>query len=109
MLRSYDVGLALMYAPHPGLVAIEMAAAGMSTVANTFENRDAAALRAISSNLIAAEPSVEGVVEALTSAEARIGELERRASGSHVAWPASWDEALGDEILARVERLLAID
>jgi hypothetical protein len=33
-----------MYTPHPGLVAIEMAAAGMATVTNTFENKDAAAL-----------------------------------------------------------------
>jgi hypothetical protein len=108
LLRSYDVGLALMYTPHPGLVAIEMAAAGMATVTNTFENRDAAAMTAISSNLIPAEPSVEGVVEALLAAEARASELERRAQGSHVKWPASWDEALGDEVLARVERLLAI-
>jgi hypothetical protein len=106
LLRSYDVGLALMYTPHPGLVAIEMAAAGMATVTNTFENRDAAALGTISPNLIAAEPSVEGVVEALAAAEARVGELDRRASGSHVGWPTSWDEALGDEVLARVERLL---
>jgi hypothetical protein len=95
-----------MYTPHPGLVAIEMAAAGMATVTNTFENRDAAALEAISPNLIAAEPSVEGVVEALAAAEAHVGELERRASGSRVGWPTSWDEALGDEVLARVERLL---
>ena len=86
-----------------------MAAAGMATVTNTFENRDAAALRGISSNLIAADSSVEGVIEALGAAEASAGELEPRASGSHVAWPISWDEALGDEILARVEQLLAID
>jgi hypothetical protein len=109
LLRSYDVGLALMYTPHPGLVAIEMASAGMATVTNTFENRDAAALRAISSNLIGADPSVEGVVEALAAAEASASELEPRALGSRVAWPTSWDAALGDEILARVERLLAID
>src|SRR4029078_12768518 len=65
LLRSYEAGVALMYTPHPGLVAIEMAAAGMATVTNTFENRDAAALEAISPNLISAEPSVAGRVGAL--------------------------------------------
>ena len=61
LLRSADVGLSLMYTPHPSLPPIEMAAAGMPTVTNTYENKDAAALAGISANLIAAEPTVEGV------------------------------------------------
>ncbi len=109
LLSSFDVGLALMYTPHPGLVAIEMAAAGMATVTNTFDNKDAAALGAISANLIAADPSVDGVATALALAEERSGRLEERARGSQVAWPASWDEALGDDTLAEVERLIAND
>ncbi len=109
MLSSFDAGLALMYTPHPGLVALEMAAAGMPTVTNTFENKDAAALQRISSNLVAADPTVEGVAAALGVAEARAGQLAERAHGSRVAWPASWDEALGDEALARIEGLLALD
>jgi hypothetical protein len=109
LLRSFDVGLALMYTPHPGLVPIEMAAAGMSTVTNTFENKDAAALRRISANLIPAEPSVEGVAAALAVAETRTERFEERAQGSQVGWATSWDDALDDELLARVERLLGID
>jgi hypothetical protein len=109
LLRSFDVGLALMYTPHPSLVPIEMCAAGMSTVTNTFENKDAAALGRISANLIAAEPSVDRVAAALAAAEERSERLDQRVAGSQVAWPASWDEALPDEILARVERLLGID
>jgi hypothetical protein len=108
LLGSFDVGLALMYTPHPGLVAIEMSAAGMATVTNKFENKDARALAGISANLIAAEPTVEGVVAALAAAEQRAERLEERADGSRVAWPASWDEALGGETLERVERLIAI-
>jgi hypothetical protein len=109
LLRSFDAGLALMYTPHPGLVAIEMAAAGMTTVTNTFENKDTSALERISSNLIAADPTVEGVTAALGEVEARIGRLDERAHGSHVAWPASWDEALGDDALARIEALLSLE
>ena len=57
LLREHDVGLALMYTPHPSLVPIEMASAGMLTVTNSFENKTAEAMSAISSNLITAEPT----------------------------------------------------
>ena len=107
LLRSADVGLALMYTPHPSLVPIEMAAAGMPTVTSTFENKDAAALARISANLIASEPSVEGVAAGLARAEAQAGRLGERAAGSVVNWPSDWDQALGEEVLGAVERLLA--
>jgi hypothetical protein len=106
LLRSFDVGLALMYTPHPSLVPIEMCAAGMSTVTNTFENKDAAALGRISPNLIAAEPSVDGVAAALAAAEMRSSRLDERAAGSHVDWPTSWDEALSPSLLGEIETLL---
>ena len=61
VLREHDVGLALMYTPHPSLVPIEMASAGMLTVTNTFENKTAAAMSAISPNLITVEPTIEGI------------------------------------------------
>ena len=70
LLREHDVGLALMYTPHPSLVPIEMASAGMLTVTNTFENKTAEALAAISPNLIAAEPTIDGVAGALVGAAA---------------------------------------
>ena len=41
LLRQHDVGLSLMYTPHPSLVPIEMASAGMLTVTNSFENKTA--------------------------------------------------------------------
>ncbi len=96
-----------MYTPHPSLVPIEMAAAGMPTVTNCFENKDAAALAHISANLIACEPSVEGVAAGLAQAEAAAGRLGERAAGSEVDWPSDWDQALGEEVLGAVERLLA--
>lgn len=107
VLRSCDVGLSLMYTPHPGLVAIEMAAAGMATVTNTFENKDGRSLERISANLIPAEPAPGAIAAALAEAEARSGRLDERSRASDVAWPRSWDEALPDATLAEVERLLA--
>ncbi len=108
VLRTCDVGLALMYTPHPSLVPIEMAAAGMATVTNTLENKTAAELQQISSNLIPAEPAVKSVAAALAIAEERSADHVARARGSQLGWPTSWDDALDDERLARIERLLAL-
>ena len=108
ILRASDLGLALMHTPHPSLVPIEMAAAGMPTVTSTFANKDAAAVAGISPNLIAAEPTVAAVKAALARGAREANDLDRRARGSAVRWPRSWDEALPNELMARVERLLGL-
>jgi WsaF, C-terminal domain/WsaF, N-terminal domain len=106
LLGGCDVGLALMYTPHPSLVPIEMAAAGLSTVTNTFENKDADALKAISQNLIPAEPFVESVAGALARAAERSADLRARAHGSEVEWPRGWEQAFDGGTMAAIERLL---
>lgn len=106
LLGTFDVGLSLMYTPHPSLVPIEMASAGMVTVTNTFGNKDGPALARISSNLIGAAATVEGVAAALAEAEARVDDLDARFRGSRVDWPASWDVALDENTLGAVESLL---
>jgi glycosyltransferase involved in cell wall biosynthesis len=107
VLRDHDVGLALMYTPHPSLVPIEMASAGMLTVTNSFENKTAEALTAISSNLITAEPSVEAIAAALGQAAAGVEDFERRARGSAVQWSRDWDRSFDDALLERVTAFLA--
>jgi hypothetical protein len=99
LLRDHDLGLALMYTPHPSLVPIEMASAGMLTVTNTFENKTAEALAAISPNLIAAEPSIEGVAGALRGAVAQVEDLERRAAGAAVNWSRDWSRSFDRSLL----------
>jgi len=106
LLRRHDVGLALMYTPHPSLVPIEMASAGMLTVTNAFENKTAAALSAISPNLITAEPTIEGVAGALCEAAAGAGDAERRARGSRLAWSRDWDDSFPVELLDRLAGFL---
>ena len=105
-LREHDVGLALMYTPHPSLAPLEMASAGLLTVTNTFENKTAEALASISSNLIAAEPGIEAVAAALCDAAAGADDVERRLRGSRVRWPRDWDESFGEPVLTRVLSLL---
>ncbi len=109
LLAEHDVGLALMYTPHPSLVPLEMASAGLLTVTNTFENKTPDALAAISSNLICAEPTVESLAAALAEAAAAADDVGRRVAGSVVRWPRSWAEAFSPKVLDFVERSLALD
>ncbi len=99
VLCDHDVGLALMYTPHPSLVPIEMAAAGLLTVTNSFENKTAQAMAAISPNILAGPPTIEGILAALQSAEAGIGDASRRIAGSRVSWSRNWDESFDDRLL----------
>ncbi len=107
VLGEHDVGLALMYTPHPSLVPIEMASAGMLAVTNSFENKTAEALAAISPNLIVAEPSLPAIVTALGQAAAGAQDAERRAHGSHVNWSSDWSRSLDDALLGRLIDALA--
>jgi GT2 family glycosyltransferase len=106
LLRSHDVGLALMYTPHPSLVPIEMASAGMLAVTNTFENKTVEALAAISPNISAAEPGVETIAGALVEAAAAVDDGDRRMRGSRVRWSRDWRTSFCDELLDRVVAVL---
>jgi hypothetical protein len=95
-----------MYTPHPSLVPIEMASAGMLTVTNTFENKTAEALAEISTNLIAVEPSVDAIAAALVEAVAAVDQYDRRVAGSDVAWSRNWSHSFDEKLLGRLRRWL---
>jgi hypothetical protein len=102
VLGEHDVGLALMHTPHPSLVPIEMASAGLLTVTSTFEHKTPAAMAAISPNILAAEPTVEGIAAALAEAVGGVEDAERRVAGAQVDWARDWDSAFPDALLERV-------
>jgi hypothetical protein len=106
VLRTHDLGLSLMYTPHPSLVPIEMAAAGMLVVTNTCANKTREKLNAISSNIIAAEPTVESIAEGLQEAAASIENYQRRVEGSLVRWATSWEDALGGSVMAKIKEFI---
>jgi hypothetical protein len=102
LLRSHDLGLALMYTPHPSLVPLEMASAGMLTVTNSFENKTAEAMTAISSNLVTVAPTVEAIAAGLAEAAARVDDVAARAAGARVVWSTRWDDSFPDALVDRV-------
>jgi glycosyltransferase involved in cell wall biosynthesis len=106
LLPTFDVGLALMYTPHPSLVPIEMASAGLRVVTNSFENKTPEAMARISENLLVAEPSVSGVAAALEGAVASAGDSELRVRGAAVRWPRDWESAFDDPVVDRIVSFL---
>jgi glycosyltransferase involved in cell wall biosynthesis len=108
MLAEHDLGLALMYTPHPSMVPIEMAAAGMLAVTNTFANKTPEALAEISSNVLAAAPTIEGVARALREGAEQADDAERRIRGSQVHWSRDWETSFSDALLERIEGWLGL-
>ncbi len=105
-LYGYDVGLSLMFAPHPSVPNFEMAAAGMPTVTTTFANRPQAAMQKLCPNFIAVPPHIKGVVDGIHEAVQRAGDYETRIRNAQFAWPRSWQESFSDAWLDEFDRLL---
>jgi hypothetical protein len=95
-----------MLTPHPSLVPLEMAAAGMCTVTNTFANKTADRLRAISSNLIGVKPTVEGIRDGLWEASSRAHDIDSRLAGAKVHWPTDWTSAFPLETIKKLNDFL---
>jgi hypothetical protein len=99
-MRAIDIGVGLMYAPHPGLVAFEMASAGARVVTNTFENRTAAHLRSMSENIIPCAATITGVEEGLTVALATVDDIPSRVRGARLRrehpLPRAWSEVFDE-------------
>jgi hypothetical protein len=102
LLPRYDAGLSLMLTPHPSLVPLEMAAAGLVTVTNTYANKTAAALHALSSNLVAVAPTVEAITAGIHAAVRRTPDRDARVAGADVRWSRDWRTSFDDALLRRL-------
>lgn len=107
LLPQFDLGMSLMYTPHPSLVPIEMAAAGMVVLTTTCLNKTADTLKEISPNLIGAEPTIEGVMEGLERAVAMVEGGPVRTVVGAIRWAKSWDEALSPDVMEFVQAHLS--
>lgn len=107
VLRAHDLGLSLMYTPHPSLVPIEMAGAGMLVVTNTYANKTRAKMEAISTNIVAVDPTVEAVVKGLKEASENIEDYDRRVRGSKINWATSWEAAFNTVVMTRIKEFIS--
>jgi len=105
LLPEFDVGLSLMLTPHPSLPPVEMAAAGMLVVTNTYANKTAERLREISMNIIPAEPTAEGIENALISAIGNCENYDLRVAGARVNWSQSWENTFNSDVVTKIKEV----
>ena len=92
MCGAMDVGVSLMYAPHPSVIPFEFATTGALVVTNVYENRSHEQLRAICGNIIPCETSLSGVTEAIRQAVSRVADFDAREAQAYVPASAGWRE-----------------
>ncbi len=102
-LPQFDLGLSLMYTPHPSLVPLEMASAGMVVVTNTYANKTEERLEEISRNIIASPPTITGIAGKLAEAVSRTDEFQDRVANSSVKWSRDWDTAFSRDVLDAIQ------
>ena len=90
-LRTAEILLCPMLSPHSSYPVLEMAACGGRVVTNSYGPKSPAALKALSSLIHAASPTIEGIAAALAEA-ASAGPPSPRTD--QLALASTWDEVL---------------
>ncbi|MDM0045156.1 hypothetical protein QTH91_11735 [Variovorax dokdonensis] len=80
LIGKVDLGLSLMYTPHPSYPPLDLAASGAVVVTNKFGVKQD--LSAYSPNIICADLTIEALVAALREGVARV-ELRSATDGTH--------------------------
>ena len=97
LLQGADIGLSLMYAPHPSLIPFELANAGAIVVTNTFSNRSSADIRMRSPRMVPVELTIDAIVDGLQEAVSMLDDIELRTNPAHaIQSPGSWQEVFND-------------
>ena len=91
-LRDSDILLCPMLSPHTSYPVLEMAACGGLAVTNTYASKTADRLSAISANILASKPTIEGFTAALTHAVGLV--RAGRPPAEQPNLPTDWDSAL---------------
>lgn len=101
-LHEYDLGLSMMLSPHPSLVPLDMAASGVVAITNTYENKKASDLIAISENLIPVPTTLTGLADGIRRGAIRVPMYGDRLKASEIKWARSWGEAFDEPLLNRI-------
>lgn len=106
LVRQVDVGLSLIYTPHPSYPPFDLAASGAVVVTNRFGSSKVD-LSQYSPNILCVEPTVPGLVGGLRSAVSLAANRDVRFSNvNRFAMPRDWETALTPVVERVAERLL---
>jgi hypothetical protein len=99
LVSSVDVGISMMYAPHPSVVPYEMAASGAIVVTNTFANRPKSYFENLSKNIVACEPRLEDIEAAIRQAAVMARDVPARKRNVYLPKNRCWDDVFGESSL----------
>jgi hypothetical protein len=100
MMGEMDIGISLMYAPHPSVVPFEFATTGALVVTNIYENRSGTDLRAICGNIMPCEVSIDSLCATIEDALARVADAKTRARLAYCPKSQSWDQIFSPAMIA---------
>jgi len=109
-MRSTDIMLSLMMAPHPSYPPLEAAACGAMVVTTNFGSKTTRRMQELSTNILSVEPTIEGLADALAEAVSRLDAADARRGGAAMGLPTSWGTALAgtlDAIEAEIGNIRA--
>jgi hypothetical protein len=93
LVRRIDVGLSLMYTPHPSYPPLDLAASGAVVVTNRFGSK--IDMSCYSPNILCVEPTVPGLVAGLHRAVALAKDPSAcAANAGQLGMPRDWPTAL---------------
>ena len=102
LLASVDLGVSLMYAPHPSVVPFELCTTGALVVVNTFLNRDPDYFLSKSQNFVPVAPTIDGVAAGLKEAVARVDDTKSREKNALKVTKATWKDTFSDSVLKTI-------
>ncbi|MBI4892559.1 MAG: hypothetical protein HY821_18180 [Acidobacteria bacterium] len=90
LLRTADLLLCPMLSPHTSYPVLEMAACGGTVVTCSYGPKSAAALAALSPDILGVPPTSQGLLDGLAAA----AQLAGKPKQDRLQLPASWDDVL---------------
>ncbi len=102
VMAEMDIGISLMYAPHPSVVPFEFATTGAIVITNTYENRSAEDLRGICRNIVPCEISIDSVVDTIRRAMRLVDNFEQRERQALRPKMQSWDEIFSSDFIQTI-------
>lgn len=104
LVGTIDLGLSLMYTPHPSYPPFDLAASGAVVVTNRFANKQD--LSPYSMNILCAELDTEALLNALREGVALAGDAQARsrnyaANGLGADWAQAFEDVLRSLTTAR--------
>ena len=106
-LKEFDLGLSLMFAPHPSILPFEMSSAGIVTITNHFENRSPEQLVKISGNIVPCEMNMYSVSEKIQYAvKNRVFQFEERHKNSDLKWVRDWNDSFNEEVIDKINQFI---